>query len=83
MSLTNAQILAKADAWYAHERAKLLMAEQNIKWTWEGTMWAAQGKPVTECWNHVQLEAYKAWQQDDEYYADVQPAEMREDYVGE
>jgi hypothetical protein len=31
----------------------------------------------------VQLEAYKAWQQDDEYYADVLPAEMREDWVGE
>ncbi len=64
------------------------------KWFQEGVDAAKVGMPVTICWNSMQqaghayglmlvnMEAdYKLWWSGD--YADVLPAEMREDYIGD
>ena len=72
--LSDKQIIERVQLRLDAEDGWKLMAEQDAAYGWEGIRWAAQGKPVTVCWNPVQVQAYKAWQQDAALYGSDEEA---------
>jgi hypothetical protein len=62
------QILERVQEQLDSEDGWKLIAEADTVRGWEGMALAASGAPVSECWHHVQKQAYLAWVADAKVY---------------
>jgi hypothetical protein len=82
MDALEQKAIDRADELVHAELGRILIAALDLQGVMQGRVWARDNVPLDVHFTPAQKRGYVAFQREAEYYADVQPAEYRDDYVG-